>query len=118
MKIMNILSKSAFTVLKPTQILHHIPVWHQQRNLMSRQLVYNEFGDPLHVVKYRECEVPPLGKQDVLVRMLAAPVNPADINTIQGNFNNKAYYLSIYYRFSDLLNKENGACFDLLLVII
>lgn len=54
------------------------------RNLMSKQLVYCEFGDPLHVVKFRECEVPPLASQEVLVRMLAAPVNPADINTIQG----------------------------------
>lgn len=54
------------------------------RNLMSKQLVYNEFGDPLKVVKFKECQVPPLGPQDVLVRMLAAPINPADINTIQG----------------------------------
>lgn len=54
------------------------------RSLMSKQLVYSEFGDPLHVVKFKECQVPPLGNQDVLVRMMAAPVNPADINTIQG----------------------------------
>lgn len=61
------------------------------RTLMSKQLVYSEFGDPLHVVKFRECAVAPLGKQEVLVRMLAAPVNPADINTIQGTTNfNKA----------------------------
>ncbi|KAL4708958.1 hypothetical protein ACJJTC_005819 [Scirpophaga incertulas] len=56
------------------------------RNLTSKQLVYDEFGDPLHVVKFRECSVPPLGKQEILVRMLAAPVNPADINTIQGKY--------------------------------
>ncbi|XP_053610605.1 enoyl-[acyl-carrier-protein] reductase, mitochondrial-like [Plodia interpunctella] len=56
------------------------------RNLMSKQLVYTEFGDPLQVVKLRESAVPPLGSQDVLVRMLAAPVNPADINTIQGKY--------------------------------
>ncbi|KOB69835.1 putative zinc binding dehydrogenase [Operophtera brumata] len=56
------------------------------QNLMSKQLVYSEFGDPLHVVKFRECTVPPLASQEVLVRMLAAPVNPADINTIQGKY--------------------------------
>lgn len=55
-----------------------------RRNLMSKSLYYNEFGDPLQVVKFREMEVPPLKSQEVLVRMLAAPVNPADINTIQG----------------------------------
>lgn len=54
------------------------------RNLMSKQLMYSEFGDPLQVVKITESEVPDLGSQDVLVRMLAAPINPADINTIQG----------------------------------
>ncbi|CAH2043637.1 unnamed protein product, partial [Iphiclides podalirius] len=53
---------------------------------MSRQLIYSEFGDPTKVVKLRECEVPPLGSQEILVRMLAAPINPADINTIQGKY--------------------------------
>lgn len=56
------------------------------RNLVSKQLVYNEFGDPVKVVKFRESEVKPLKGQEVLVRMLAAPVNPADINTIQGRY--------------------------------
>ncbi|KAI8439408.1 hypothetical protein MSG28_013210 [Choristoneura fumiferana] len=55
-----------------------------KRTLMSKQLVFSEFGDPLSVVKFREDIVPPVGNQEVLVRMLAAPVNPADINTIQG----------------------------------
>ncbi|XP_047521611.1 enoyl-[acyl-carrier-protein] reductase, mitochondrial isoform X1 [Pieris napi] len=87
MKFMTILHKATLNILKPKQFSYHVPIWNQQlRNLMSRQLVYKEFGDPLHVVKYRECEVPPLGKQEVLVRMLAAPVNPADINTIQGKY--------------------------------
>lgn len=54
------------------------------RNLTSKSLYYSEFGDPVDVVKFREVEVPPLKSQEVLVRMLAAPVNPADINTIQG----------------------------------
>ena len=58
------------------------------RHLTSKQLVYSEFGDPLVVLKVRESEVPPLGKQDILVRMLAAPINPADINTIQGRYIN------------------------------
>ncbi|CAH2092912.1 unnamed protein product [Euphydryas editha] len=56
------------------------------RNLMSKSLYYSEFGDPIEVVKFREVEVPPLKSQEVLVRMLAAPVNPADINTIQGKY--------------------------------
>lgn len=40
----------------------------------------------MEVIKFRETNVPPLNSQDVLVRMLAAPINPADLNTIQGNY--------------------------------
>ncbi|CAK1555774.1 unnamed protein product [Leptosia nina] len=86
MTALKALSKTALTVLYPRQKCTLVLRGNQIRNLMSRQLVYNEFGDPLQVVKYRECEVPALGKQEVLVRMLAAPVNPADINTIQGKY--------------------------------
>ncbi|XP_047992094.1 enoyl-[acyl-carrier-protein] reductase, mitochondrial-like [Leguminivora glycinivorella] len=53
---------------------------------MSKQLVYSQFGDPLCVVKLRECAIAQLGDLEVLVRMLAAPVNPSDINTIQGKY--------------------------------
>ncbi|XP_061718635.1 enoyl-[acyl-carrier-protein] reductase, mitochondrial [Cydia pomonella] len=60
----------------------HVPV----RKMMSKQLVYHQFGDPLCVVKFREAAIPQLGDLEVLVRMLAAPVNPADINTIQGKY--------------------------------
>ncbi|CAG4951931.1 unnamed protein product [Colias eurytheme] len=87
MKVLTILSlsKTALNILKPKKVCTIIRE-NQHRNLMSKQLIYQEFGDPLQVVKYRECEVPPLGSQEVLVRMLAAPVNPADINTIQGKY--------------------------------
>lgn len=54
------------------------------RKIMSKTLYYTEFGDPLKVVKYQELSRKPLQSHEVLVRMLAAPVNPADINTIQG----------------------------------
>lgn len=47
-------------------------------------LEYSENGDPEKVVVMRETTLPaPTGNQ-VLMKMLAAPVNPADINTIQG----------------------------------
>nr|XP_053652137.1 enoyl-[acyl-carrier-protein] reductase, mitochondrial-like [Cherax quadricarinatus] len=48
-------------------------------------LIYEEYGDPLKVVKQIDTVIPQQLKDDqVLIRMLAAPVNPADINTIQG----------------------------------
>ncbi|XP_045136659.1 enoyl-[acyl-carrier-protein] reductase, mitochondrial-like [Portunus trituberculatus] len=47
-------------------------------------LEYSRNGDPEKVVVMKETTLPvPTGNQ-VLMKMLAAPVNPADINTIQG----------------------------------
>ncbi|KAG8225587.1 hypothetical protein J437_LFUL002106 [Ladona fulva] len=50
----------------------------------ASKLVYAEYGDPSKVVSVEEEEMPSPKMGEVLVRMLAAPVNPADINTIQG----------------------------------
>ncbi|KAK4300049.1 hypothetical protein Pmani_017756 [Petrolisthes manimaculis] len=50
----------------------------------STTLEYKDYGDPLKVVVKKEVKIPELKKGEVLVQMLAAPVNPADINTIQG----------------------------------
>lgn len=51
---------------------------------MSTYLKYSEYGDPKQVVKhYQEPLADPKDSQ-VLLKMLVAPINPADINTIQG----------------------------------
>ena len=60
--------------------------WSPMRHLKTKELVFSSFGEPLEVVKMRETELPCLGANDVLVRMLAAPVNPADLYTIQGRY--------------------------------
>ncbi|XP_072026893.1 enoyl-[acyl-carrier-protein] reductase, mitochondrial-like [Amphiura filiformis] len=52
--------------------------------VQTKALVYNEYGDPSKVVKCAEIKVDDLTSQSVRVQMLAAPINPADINTIQG----------------------------------
>lgn len=41
---------------------------------------------PGRVLSVRELPLPPLGRDDVLVRILAAPVNPADLNIIEGTY--------------------------------
>lgn len=46
---------------------------------------YSEFGDPEKVLTLETESIPNnLQEGDVAVKILAAPVNPADINTIQG----------------------------------
>uniref|UniRef100_A0A7R9H0L5 Enoyl-[acyl-carrier-protein] reductase, mitochondrial n=1 Tax=Timema poppense TaxID=170557 RepID=A0A7R9H0L5_TIMPO len=56
----------------------------QARSISSQKLVFSEFGDPAKVVRLETEELPSPKSYEVLVRMLAAPLNPADINTIQG----------------------------------
>ncbi|XP_022670509.1 enoyl-[acyl-carrier-protein] reductase, mitochondrial-like [Varroa destructor] len=48
---------------------------------------FYEFGDPLEVLKHDECPIPAIKEADsVLIKMLASPINPADINVIQGTY--------------------------------
>ena len=54
------------------------------RRFASR-LTYSENGPPPEVVKMEHFEDPTEANDDkVIVRMLAAPVHPADVNVIQG----------------------------------
>jgi trans-2-enoyl-CoA reductase len=53
----------------------------------SYGLIYEEFGDPIKVVKKVEMSWEldkVLEPNEILMRYLASPINPADINTIQG----------------------------------
>ncbi|XP_073936864.1 enoyl-[acyl-carrier-protein] reductase, mitochondrial isoform X3 [Castor canadensis] len=51
-----------------------------------RALVYGNHGDPAKVVELKNLALAAMGGSDVRVRMLAAPINPSDINMIQGNY--------------------------------
>ncbi|XP_023023589.1 enoyl-[acyl-carrier-protein] reductase, mitochondrial [Leptinotarsa decemlineata] len=59
------------------------------RRFSSLKLMYSEYGDPLKVVNKESEEISKPKNDQVLVKMLAAPVNPADINTIQGKYPSK-----------------------------
>ncbi|XP_048882268.1 enoyl-[acyl-carrier-protein] reductase, mitochondrial [Brienomyrus brachyistius] len=51
-----------------------------------RALVYRKHGDPPEVVQSENMELPLMGEKSVLVKMLAAPINPSDINMVQGTY--------------------------------
>lgn len=56
-----------------------------QFRLASTQcLQYSVNGDPMKVVELKSIPQKSLGSNDVRIKMLAAPINPADINVIQG----------------------------------
>ena len=50
----------------------------------SLSLFYQNNGDPLKVVQAKTETLRTMVQDDVIVEMLAAPINPADINMIQG----------------------------------
>ena len=55
----------------------------------ASRLAYYEFGDPGTVIKHETFDEPMIDSSDsntIIVRMLAAPINPAHINTIQGTY--------------------------------
>lgn len=49
-------------------------------------LRFHEFGKPAEVLRLETLELPPPGEGEVRLRMLAAPVNPADLNLIEGTY--------------------------------
>uniref|UniRef100_A0A182JXJ9 Enoyl-[acyl-carrier-protein] reductase, mitochondrial n=1 Tax=Anopheles christyi TaxID=43041 RepID=A0A182JXJ9_9DIPT len=65
--------------------------WHtslavRHMSVMAKVLRYGEFGEPAKVLKLQEESVPDPKQGEVLVKTLGAPINPADINTIQGKY--------------------------------
>ncbi|MGB9276569.1 MAG: alcohol dehydrogenase catalytic domain-containing protein, partial [Terrimicrobiaceae bacterium] len=44
------------------------------------------FGKPADVLRVRESAPPQPGEGELLVEMVAAPVNPADLNVIEGKY--------------------------------
>ena len=49
-------------------------------------IVYHEYGDPSSVLRVEEIELPPPREDEIRVRMEAAPINPADLNTVEGKY--------------------------------
>lgn len=52
----------------------------------SQALCYNEFGKPNEVLFLDEQLIPELGPTDVLIKLLASPINPSDIGSILGKY--------------------------------
>ncbi|CAN7983181.1 unnamed protein product [Ixodes pacificus] len=58
--------------------------WSRQK---SYAIQFKEFGDPCKVLeKVEDPVVSDIGPDEISVKILAAPINPSDINTIQGTY--------------------------------
>ena len=49
-------------------------------------LRFQTFGPPGEVLEFSDFELPPLSDGEVRLRMLASPLNPADLNLIEGTY--------------------------------
>jgi mitochondrial enoyl-[acyl-carrier protein] reductase / trans-2-enoyl-CoA reductase len=58
---------------------------------MSHCLSFAKTGNPADVLELIERPLPPLGEHDVRVHMRYAPVNPADLNFIEGTYGRSAH---------------------------
>ncbi|KAF1765349.1 hypothetical protein GCK72_005301 [Caenorhabditis remanei] len=57
------------------------------RSITTRQLVYEKYGAPQKVIQMKTVELPDtLEPEQVLLEWHASPINPADINQIQGMY--------------------------------
>lgn len=52
----------------------------------GRRLVFRSTGKPAEVLEVEGFAPPTPGSGEVLVRMVAAPLNPADLNTVEGTY--------------------------------
>ncbi|XP_044758881.1 enoyl-[acyl-carrier-protein] reductase, mitochondrial [Coccinella septempunctata] len=76
-------SKKIFSLLFSSQLSNSIRL---MSGFSGHKLVYSEFGEPIKVIHKEECITEAPKNNDVVVKMIAAPINPADINTIQGKY--------------------------------
>lgn len=61
-----------------------------KRSFSSTQLQINQYGDPNSVVELKSVPLSKVaGNSQVLVKMMMAPINPSDINTIEGTYSIK-----------------------------
>jgi mitochondrial enoyl-[acyl-carrier protein] reductase / trans-2-enoyl-CoA reductase len=49
-------------------------------------IVYEAHGNPSEVLRLEQCEIPPPAADEAVVAIKAAPINPADLNAIEGKY--------------------------------
>lgn len=54
--------------------------------MANTALRFHEFGDPLKVLRQEDLPIGPPGPGQVVIRMLASPINPSDLGSIAGTY--------------------------------
>lgn len=83
----------------------------------AKALVFSRFGEPADVLSvYQHSISPSLPDGSVLIRTLACPVNPADVNTIQGTYGVKPKFSPLLGTAEPSVIPGNEGCFEVLSV--
>uniref|UniRef100_G3MQR0 Enoyl-[acyl-carrier-protein] reductase, mitochondrial n=1 Tax=Amblyomma maculatum TaxID=34609 RepID=G3MQR0_AMBMU len=84
-RIFNVVFQSRSLLFSSSKPCHAMNIiWSRKK---SHAVQYKEFGDPCKVLELTEDPAPEsLGAEEILVKILAAPINPSDINIIQGTY--------------------------------
>ncbi|GAB1311828.1 mitochondrial 2-enoyl thioester reductase [Madurella fahalii] len=83
----------------------------------AKSLVFSRFGEPADVLSLHTHSISPsLPDGAVLVRTLAAPVNPADVNTIQGTYGAKPAFSPLLGTPEPAAVPGNEGCFEVVAV--
>lgn len=77
---------SAASLTNSAKVAHFCHSSTLEASNCSRALRYSKHGDPSQVVHLEDVELGSVGASEVLVKILAAPINPSDINMIQGTY--------------------------------
>ncbi len=54
--------------------------------MITTKIVFSEFGPPLNVLRFEVADLPAPGPGEVVIRTEFAPINPADLNFIEGKY--------------------------------
>ncbi|TQV93375.1 hypothetical protein V2A60_010209 [Cordyceps javanica] len=83
----------------------------------AKALVFSKHGEPSDVLKLHTHSISPsIPQASVLVRSLAAPINPADINTIQGTYGSKPAFTSLIGTAEPSITPGNEGVFEVVSV--
>lgn len=55
----------------------------------SHAVLFRQFGPPSAVAQFESLQVPDPGPEEVIVRLEAAPIHPADLNRLEGRYGEK-----------------------------
>ncbi|KAI0439079.1 hypothetical protein F4803DRAFT_66693 [Xylaria telfairii] len=82
----------------------------------AKALVFSEYGEPKDALKLHTHSISPdlPSSSPLLLRTLAAPINPADVNTIQGTYGAKPVFSSLIGTPSPAALPGNEGVFEIL----